>query len=203
MARRGRPKGSDSAETRQRIIGAARDDFATRGFNGASVSAIAATADLAPSAVYHYFGGKAALYEAVFVVTVDTIWANVGRAASGLDTVVANVQAIIDESRNLRDDWPRHNEFLALVPMETRLNPEFAHLLDRRSKHQDETFGALAALGISTGELDGFDVAGATEVIRSLIMGWFFERHFRGGEVAGSGEAVVQLFRLLAERKRD
>ena len=40
----------------------------------------------------------------------------------------------------------------------------------------------------------------ATEVIRSVVMGWFFERHFRGAEIEGSGEAVQHLFRALASR---
>ena len=44
------------------------------------------------------------------------------------------------------------------------------------------------------------DVVQATEVLRSMIMGWFFERHFRGSEIPGSGEALLRVFELIAER---
>ena len=194
--RRGRPPGTDSAETRARIVDIARHHFSSRGFAATTVSALAAEADLAPSAIYHYFGGKAELYEAVFDATANAIWSDIGEAGSGHETLRDNFAAIIAESQVLHRSHEHHNEFLALVPMEARLHPEFAHLMDRRSKYQDATFGALAELGLSTGELAGFDQAQATEVLRSLIMGWFFERHF--SQRKERGESLVRLIELLA-----
>ena len=41
----------------------------------------------------------------------------------------------------------------------------------------------------------------ATEIIRAAIMGWFFERHFRGGELPHGGEALVALFERLAAHR--
>lgn len=200
MARRGRPAGVDSAETRQRIIDVARVEFAQRGYAAGAITAIAAEADLAPSAVYHYFGGKAELYEAVFEATSGAIWGDLGASLIGNDTLIAAVDQLLDDSRDLSDTRPHFSDFLALVPMEARLHPEFAHVLDRRSKYQDDTFRALAELGVSTGELDGFEVAEATEILRAVVMGWFFERHFRGSEMPGSGDAILHLFRSLAQR---
>ena len=199
MPKRGRPPGADSAATKARIIDVARDEFARRGYAATAISAVAAEADLAPSAVYHYFGGKAELYEAVFEQTADAIWGDIGVAARSHGTLRENLVQIVEDSRNLNDMRPHYSDFLALVPMEARLHPEFRHLLERRSKYQDTTFGALAELGISTGELPGLDVIHATEIIRSMVMGWFFERHFRGSEMPGSGDAVRRLFRFIAD----
>ena len=178
----------------------ARDQFASRGYAATAISAVAAEADLAPSAVYHYFGGKAELYETVFEATADAIWSDLGGAARSHDTLRANLVQMVEDSRDLNDNRPHYSDFLALVPMEARLHPEFAHLLDRRSKYQDDTFGALAEIGIRSGELPGLELVEATEMLRVSIMGWFFERHFRGQEMPGSGEAILRLFEILADR---
>jgi AcrR family transcriptional regulator len=200
MARRGRPPGTDSTETRARIVDVARGEFARSGYAATAMTGVAASAGLAPSAIYHYFDGKADLYEAVFEVTSSAIWGDLGGSATGHATLVDSIASIVEASRQLSGSRPQHSEFLALVPIEARLHAEFAHLLDRRSKYQDDTFGSLAELSLRTGELNGFDQFQATEIIRSVIMGWFFERHFRGSEMEGSGDAIVQLFTTLATR---
>ena len=41
MSTRGRPKGGDSAQTKKKILDAARLEFATNGYDGASIMAIA------------------------------------------------------------------------------------------------------------------------------------------------------------------
>ena len=58
MAARGRPKGSDSAETKRKIINAARHEFANNGYDGAAILSIAENVGIAPSAIYHYFQSK-------------------------------------------------------------------------------------------------------------------------------------------------
>lgn len=199
MARRGRPKGVDSAETRLRIIGAARVEFASRGFDGASIAMIAAAADLAPSAVYHYFGGKAALYEEVFESTAEAIWQSVDEALA-YDTLLANMESIVQFTLTMSVERRQYSDFLALFPMESSLHPDFSHMLDWRSKRQDTTFRALAEMGIATGELDGFDPHTGTELLRSLIMGWFYETYIHGRPYERAGESLVTLIRLLGER---
>ena len=188
----------DSEQTRRSIIDAARTVFARSGFAATTVAALAEAAGLAPSAIYHYFGGKAELYEAVFDATADGIWSDLGAAISRHETALAGIEQMVDDALTLSEKRMYYSDFLALVPMESRLHPEFAHLLERRTKYQDATFGALGRLAVDNGEMAGFSVNEATEIIRSTVMGWFFERHFRGSEVDGSGEAIVALFRRLA-----
>ncbi|HEX2355964.1 MAG TPA: TetR family transcriptional regulator [Micromonosporaceae bacterium] len=65
MARRtGRRPGNP--DTREAILAAAREAFAERGFDGASIRAIATSAEVDPALVHHYFGTK----EQLFVETV-------------------------------------------------------------------------------------------------------------------------------------
>lgn len=201
MARLGRPPATDSAETRRKVIDAARAEFARKGFDATGITAVADAAGLAPSAIYHYFGGKRELYEAVFEETTERIWGQIGAPRDvGHDTLRDALADLVAGARHDSEDAPNYADFLALVAVEAKLHPEFTHLLERRSVYQDERFGALAELGRATGELNGFTQSQATEIIRALVMGWFFERHLRSREIEGSADALLALIDALAAR---
>jgi TetR/AcrR family transcriptional regulator len=59
------PQRRDPAGTRQKLLTAARSEFAKNGLAGARVDEIAARAGVNKQLVYHYFGDKDALYLAV------------------------------------------------------------------------------------------------------------------------------------------
>ena len=67
--RRGRRPGG--ADTRNALLAAARAEFAERGFDGATVRAIADRAGVDPAMVNHWFGGKEALFTAVMELPVN------------------------------------------------------------------------------------------------------------------------------------
>lgn len=69
MARTGRRKGSP--DTREAILAAAREQFAERGFDGASVRQIATSAGVDPALVHHYFGTKDGLFLATIEAPMD------------------------------------------------------------------------------------------------------------------------------------
>jgi AcrR family transcriptional regulator len=60
-----RARARDPVATRQRILEAARTEFARLGLSGARVDAIAARAKANKRMLYHYFGGKRDLFLAV------------------------------------------------------------------------------------------------------------------------------------------
>ncbi len=67
--RRGRrPAGAD---TRAQLLDAARAEFAARGYDGATVRAIAERAGVDAAMVNHWFGGKEALFTASLYIPVD------------------------------------------------------------------------------------------------------------------------------------
>lgn len=67
--RRGRrPAGAD---TRAQLLAAAREAFAERGYEGATVRHIAERAGVDPAMVNHWFGGKEALFTAALEIPVD------------------------------------------------------------------------------------------------------------------------------------
>ncbi|MFC6020335.1 TetR family transcriptional regulator [Plantactinospora solaniradicis] len=70
MARRsGRRPGNP--DTREAILAAAREVFAERGFDGASIRAIATSAGVDPALVHHYFGTKDQLFVATINIPFD------------------------------------------------------------------------------------------------------------------------------------
>jgi len=67
--RSGRRPGT--SDTRGRILAAARGAFAESGFDGATIRAIAAAAEVDPALVHHYFGTKQQLFVAAMELPVD------------------------------------------------------------------------------------------------------------------------------------
>jgi AcrR family transcriptional regulator len=65
--RRGPGRRPGAADTRGEILTAAREEFAARGYDGATIRGIARAANVDPALVHHYFGGK----EQVFVAAME------------------------------------------------------------------------------------------------------------------------------------
>jgi AcrR family transcriptional regulator len=59
------------SETRPVILAAARELFAEKGFDGASIRAIARAAEVDPALVHHFFGNKEALFVAAMEFPFD------------------------------------------------------------------------------------------------------------------------------------
>ncbi|WP_405991688.1 TetR family transcriptional regulator [Streptomyces sp. NBC_00986] len=66
--RRGRPPRTESADTRDRILTAAREEFSERGYEKTSVRGIAKAAGVDSALVHHYFGTKEQVFEAAVEV---------------------------------------------------------------------------------------------------------------------------------------
>jgi AcrR family transcriptional regulator len=69
VRRSGRRPGNQ--DTRQSILDAAREVFADKGFDGASIRAIAGEAKVDPALVHHYFGTKDKLFLASINMPLD------------------------------------------------------------------------------------------------------------------------------------
>jgi AcrR family transcriptional regulator len=60
-----------NVDTRGEIVEAARRVFAAKGYNGASLRAVAREAEVDPALVHHYFDGKASLFVAAMALPFD------------------------------------------------------------------------------------------------------------------------------------
>src|SRR5580700_7347 len=60
-----------NVDTRSEIVEAAKRVFAAKGYDGASLRAVAREAGVDPALVHHYFDGKAALFVAAMALPFD------------------------------------------------------------------------------------------------------------------------------------
>lgn len=68
---RGRGRRPGGPDTRGQILDAARKSFADKGFSGTTIRAVAASANVDPALVHHYFGAKDDLFLAALEIPVD------------------------------------------------------------------------------------------------------------------------------------
>ncbi|GGE05804.1 TetR family transcriptional regulator [Aureimonas endophytica] len=109
----GRPR--DPQRTRDRILEAATAEFAAKGLAGARVDEIAARATVNKRMLYHYFGNKDALFQAVVENAYLRVWA--AEAALELDDLPPE-EAL---SRLVAFTWTyylAHPEFITLLNSE-------------------------------------------------------------------------------------
>jgi AcrR family transcriptional regulator len=83
VARTGRRPGNQ--DTREAILTAARDAFAERGYDGASIRNIATSAGVDPALVHHYFGTKNQLFIDAMQFPLDPAVLLPQVASAGLD----------------------------------------------------------------------------------------------------------------------
>ena len=105
---------SEVDTTRDRLLEAAVQLFAARGFRGASLRELAEAVGITPPALYNHFSSKEALYRAAVRETFER---SGGRLLAALQTQ--------------RPPMERLREFLRELATETRERTDFRHLLMR------------------------------------------------------------------------
>src|SRR5580765_322710 len=104
-------------ENRARIVAAATDEFAARGFKGASMDAIAARTDTTRALINYYFGSKEKLYLAV----LERVYAEIREAERALDLEhLAPVEAISCIVEFTYDYYVGHEYFVRIVVAENQ-----------------------------------------------------------------------------------
>lgn len=102
-------QGERRAETRQRLLDAAADLFATRGIEASSVDAIAERAQRTSGAIYDHFGGKEGLLFALLEGWVDDVAAVISAelvaAPPTLDDRLAAIWRNVTEPPTGRERW--------------------------------------------------------------------------------------------------
>jgi len=105
------------AANRARIVRAAMDEFASRGFKGASMDAIAARTHTTRAMINYYFGSKEKLYLAV----LEDVYSEIRQAEGELDldhlAPVAAMRRIVDFTFRYYID---HENFVRLVIAENQ-----------------------------------------------------------------------------------
>lgn len=97
--RRGRPAGTDSAQTRARILGAAREVIAVRGYHATTIQAIAEIAELSRPTLHYHFQTREDIYHCLLNEIATTIDLCIARAGAE-STLPGQISVLITELRN-------------------------------------------------------------------------------------------------------
>jgi len=155
----GRRPGPATDDSRQRIFAAAANEFAARGFAGASVDRIAAAAGFNKAMIYYHFGSKAVLYRDILRDMFDAVGAAVAAAA-------ASSAAPADKIRQFIDAFATEAEARPLFP------PIWFREIAEGGRHLDDaTLGVMARVVKSLGAIIEEGVrAGVFQPISTLVV---------------------------------
>ena len=115
--------------TAQKILAAARKILVERGYQGLTLQAIAAEAQVNKAGVWYYFGGKQQLVLAVLEDVFVRESLHFGTMPPADATLATRVDLIIGSARQVRDRVRRFRAFYELLPEAARDAELRAHLM--------------------------------------------------------------------------
>lgn len=151
--RPGRPPETQSAETRGRILAAARACFATDGYDRTTNKDIAGAAGVTPAALYHYFDSKQDLFAASYEEMLEVVFTSLARAAGRPGKTIERLSAVLEETARLNAAEPSFATFVATAPLDMRRHPELASLALTTLGRLRGFYGQVVTEGIARGEI--------------------------------------------------
>jgi AcrR family transcriptional regulator len=196
----GRPPAAKAAETRERIIGAAREVFSELGYDAATFQAIAIRAGLTRPAINHYFASKRVLWAQV-VEQTDALVVSAGQARARSETNLLNrLSAFFTAAIQAESEDRSAAAFLVTSVLESQRHPELSGDEHDSLRNSREFIAWAVNDAINTGELTtDTDVNDLVEMLVAMMWGIGFYAGFVGNHEELSG--VVQKFQLLLANK--
>lgn len=169
----GRPAGTDSGDTRQRVIDAACRCFAQYGYGPATNSLIAELAGVTAGAVYYHFGTKNKLFDAVCADVYGKIIARWDVAMAANRSVPGLLRAVLDESMQINHESPELAGFVATAPIDARRHPELAEAFATQAVRMAEALTAAVRHGQDDGLIPSDrDPAAVAQLISAIVDGF-------------------------------
>jgi AcrR family transcriptional regulator len=169
--RRGRPRDTDSAATRQAIFDAARKLFAERGYGAVTNKDVASAAGITTGALYHYVESKLDLYVAVDDDLQGRIYGRFQDAVESSHTFLGKLSAVLDAAHEMGMQDPTMASFVGAVRTDMRRHPEVAERLAYHVREREAFFLNIVDVGVATGEIASVDRPLVVEFVRNLLIG--------------------------------
>ncbi len=125
--RTGSPPAAKAADTRERILQAAREVFSELGYDAATFQAIAIRSDLTRPAINHYFESKRVLYREVIEQTNAMVVGAGFERAKAQSTLLARLSAFFSAVMQTDTKDRSVAAFLVTSVLEAQRHPELAH----------------------------------------------------------------------------
>jgi AcrR family transcriptional regulator len=205
-----KPKAPEA--NRARMVEAAIDEFASRGFKGASMDAIAARTHTTRALINYYFGSKEKLYIAV----LEQVYSEIRDAESELDldhlAPIDAVRRIVEFTYNY---YVEHEGFVRLVVAENQARGR--HLRKSRTMRTlnrpiiDRLAGVIVrgqAEGLFARDIDPVEVhkaiaaLGMFNVTNQYTFGAIFQREMGAkGDLRARRETVIKVILSYLQRR--
>ncbi|MCW2588617.1 MAG: TetR family transcriptional regulator [Mycobacterium sp.] len=178
----GRPPAAKAAETRERIVRAAREVFSELGYDAATFQAIAIRADLTRPAINHYFASKRVLYRDVVEKTNELVVAAGMEKAHGETGLLRRLSAFFSAAMQAESRDRSAAAFLVTSVLESQRHPELSRD-EHNSLKASRAFVTWAVTdAIERGELTtDTDVATLVEMLVAVMWGMGFYAGYVGG----------------------
>lgn len=179
---------------RRQIIDAVMDCIHTDGIEKASLKAIARHADVAPSLILHYFGGKDAVISSVYRDLYIRLGAATRVRLQGAHTPLERLIAILDAQVSAEMITPRVVSTWYAIGAQAMASPELARLERVNTRRMSSNIvHELRALGVDRGEARAI----AAECLALVYGLWNLLAH---GAVTDPAEAQAILMRSVQNR---
>jgi AcrR family transcriptional regulator len=146
------PVRRDPASTREKLLAAAAEEFAERGYSGARVERISANAEVNRERIYANFGNKRGLFEAVLEDRLSAILNSVEVTGTGAQSLARFAGDYFDQ---------------------TLANPDLARLTTWEGLEQGEAIGRAARSSRAEAKIEELRVSAADispEEVRQLFL---------------------------------
>jgi AcrR family transcriptional regulator len=146
----GRIAGATAADTRERLLAAAADVFAERGYDGTRVADIAAAAGVSNGALYAHFDSKAELLAAALRAhgrrqLADMVTADPGRSITDI---------LLEVGRGLRQRRDARGYLIVEALVAARRDGDVAKLIRDQSAERADWLAGLMHAAQARGEID-------------------------------------------------
>ncbi|MGV0813345.1 TetR/AcrR family transcriptional regulator [Mycolicibacterium boenickei] len=191
----GRPAGTDSVDTRQRVLDAACQCFAQHGYGPATNNLIAEMAGVTAGSLHYHFGSKSKLFEAVCDYVYGKIVARSVEALAGPHSVPGLLRAVLAESMRINHESPELAGFVATAPIDARRHPELSEAFAKQAEAMTATLSQAVQAGQRAGlipkDMDPVAVAG---MISAIVDGF---AHAAANTDVTAMDSMTELFGTL------
>lgn len=162
----------DRDQTSERLLCAAMEIFAAKGYEGASTRDICAAAGIGNASIHYHFGDKAAIYRALFVRILDDFEQRLRDCGMN---ALAGPEALRAFYRTLLAPWAdspsKAQQFYLYLREEFQPTGVVDDLLPRGLRLQVETLGAFLRRELEQNKLDA-SAQRLMTVLRGMALGY-------------------------------
>jgi AcrR family transcriptional regulator len=180
---------------RRKILAAAANCFATRGYHDTRTADICAAAGVSSGNLFHYFPSKQAIFTAIFEQDGAESAAALEQANHANDPLAALLSYLVSQAR--QSSYAHLNGLMFEIVANARRDKSFAALLRKNDRQTHTGIVSLLKRAAASGQIDSsLDPAATAEWIMAVVEGVFVRASVsRSFRLADPGEMLSRLIR--------